>query len=158
MTDEITQNPEANREVEEMVDWLKGHAIEIKTVQPQENQQDLALLKNVIDTSQVVGLGEATHGNKEFFQIKHRLIKFLITGMGFDTVAFECPEQRAKKIDDYIKTGEGSEDQILEGLGYEVWRTQEVLDLINWLREFNSTSGRQISFYGCDVDDQTGLS
>lgn len=158
MTDETTQNPEANGEVNEIVEWLKDHAIEIQTVEPQEDQQDLGLLKNVIGTSQVVGLGEATHGNKEFSQMKHRLIKFLVTEMGFDTVAFECPEQQAKKIDDYIKTGDGSEDQILEGLGYEVWKTQEVLDLINWLRDFNSTSGRQVSFYGCDVNDQTGLS
>lgn len=158
MTDETTQNPEANGEVNEMVEWLKHYAIEIKTVEPQEDQQDLSLLKNVIGASQVVGLGEATHGNKEFFQMKHRLIKFLVTEMGFDTVVFECPGQQAKKIDDYIKTGEVSEDQILEGLGYEVWRTQEVLDLINWLREFNSTSNRKISFFGCDVNDQTGLS
>lgn len=60
MIDETTQDPEANGEVNEMVEWLKDHVIEIKTVKPQEDQQDLNLLKNVIGTSQVVGLGEAT--------------------------------------------------------------------------------------------------
>jgi len=158
MTDEIVQNPETNGEVNKIVEWLKNHAIEIKTVESQEDQQDLDPLKNIVGVSQVVGLGEATHGSKEFFQMKHRLVKFLVTEMGFDTVAFECPEQQAKKIDYYIKTGEGSDGQLSEGLGYEVWKTQEVLDLIHWLREFNSNSDRQVSFYGCDVNDQTGLS
>ncbi len=157
MADETLQNPK-DRQIDETVQWLKDHAIAIKSVDPQRDQQDLESLRNVIGISQVVGLGEATHGNREFFQIKHRIIKFLVTEMGFDTVVFESPEERAKKIDHYIKTGQGSEDQLLEGLGYEVWKTQEVLDLIYWLREFNSISGRQINWYGFDVNDQTGLS
>lgn len=155
--DETIQKSE-DRQTSETVEWLKDHAIEIKTVEPQDDQQDLESFKGIVGTSQVVGLGEATHGNREFFQIKHRLIKFLVTEMEFDTVAFESPEEQTKKIDHYIKTGEGSDAELLYGLGYEVWRTQEALDLVHWLREFNSTSDRQVSWVGCDVNDQTGLS
>lgn len=150
-TDEIAVNET------EIVGWFKDQAVILKSIIPQEDQRDLAPVKEIIGSAQVVGLGEATHGNKEFFQMKHRLIKFLVEEMGFDTVVMECPEERAKNIDGYIKSGEESQNGILNDLTYEVWRTQEVLDLINWLRDFNEKSDRKVSFYGCDVNDQTGM-
>lgn len=140
----------------EVVNWFRDHAIILKSVSPQTEQSDLVPLKAIIGSSQVVGLGEATHGNKEFFQMKHRLIKFLVEDLDFDTVVMECPEERAKSIDQYIK-GDLS-NNVLDGLTYEVWRTQEVLDLINWLKEHNEKSKKKVSFIGCDVNDQTGMS
>ena len=157
MADEEVPKDETAVNETEIVDWLKDRAVILKSIIPQEDQKDLVPLKEIIGSSQVVGLGEATHGNKEFFQMKHRLIKFLVEEMGFDTVVMECPEEKAKNIDRYIKSGEKSQNGVLNDLTYEVWRTQEILDLINWLREFNGKSDRKVSFVGCDVNDQTGM-
>lgn len=155
-TDDIEIN--TNKTESLIVKWLKDHAVVLASVAPQEDQGDLNPLREIVDSSQVVGLGEATHGNKEFFQMKHRLIRFLVEEMGFDTVVMECPEERAKSVDEYIKSKGEDHKEVLKDLTYEVWRTQEVLDLINWLREFNEKSDRKVSFIGCDVNDQTDMS
>lgn len=157
MQTEEAELTEFDPKVQDITGWIKAHSINIEAVDPERDQADLSKISDLVGSAKLVGLGEATHGSKEFFQIKHRLIRFLVEKMGFDTVVMECPKERAKSIDEYIKTDGKSRNEVLNGLTYEVWRTQEVLDLINWLREFNEKSDRKVSFYGCDVNDQTGM-
>src|SRR5581483_10798357 len=136
----------------EIVDWLQDHSIHLKSIQPEEDLSDLTPLREIVGESQLVGLGEATHGNKEFVQIRDRITRFLIERMNFNGVIMEVPQEEAKAVDHYIKTGEGSREDVLNGLVYWVFRTQEVLDLINRMRQFNQTSPKQkISFKGCDI-------
>src|SRR6056297_1662428 len=47
-----------------------------------DEYRDIDVFNRFGDTS-VIGLGEATHGTKEFFQLKHRLIKYFIKNHGF---------------------------------------------------------------------------
>lgn len=133
------------------VEWLKSQAIPIDTTTPREDYSDLFPLQEILGDARVVGLGEATHGTKEFFDGKHRLIRFLIEKMDFDAVMFEIPKGRAERVDKYIK-GENFEGEVTDGLYYEIWKTEETLALIDWLKEYNKTSSQQVSFYGCDVD------
>ncbi len=136
----------------EIVGWLRDHSINLKTIQSEEDLSDLAPLKGIVGKSQVVGLGEATHGNKDFALIRDRIARFLIERMNFNGVIMEVPQEEAKVVDHYIQTGEGSQEDVFNGLVYWVFRTQEVLDLINWMRQFNLMSPkRMISFRGCDI-------
>lgn len=140
-----------NNRLEQIV-WLKENSIPFASVNPQETNSDLLPLKDVIGSARLVGLGEATHGNKEFSQVKHRMLKFLVEEMDFDGLIMEVPQEPAKNIDNYIKTGEGDPKKLLTDLGYWITRTQEVLDMIDWMRSYNAHSpDRQISFYGCDI-------
>ena len=41
---------------------------------------DLSFLDN-LSNSKLVALGEATHGTKEFFQMKHRIFKYLVENL-----------------------------------------------------------------------------
>lgn len=143
---------ETNTDRLENIKWLKENSILLASVNPQETNSDLLPLKEVIGSAVLVGLGEATHGNKEFSQVKHRILKFLVEKMDFDGLIMEVPQEPAKKIDEYIKTGEGDPRKLLSNLGYWITRTQEVLDMIEWMRSDNIKSpDRQISFYGCDI-------
>lgn len=154
--EEQRDNKKDEQEVK-IVSYLKDHSVPLTTVSPQETNSDLLPLKDVIGSAVLVGLGEATHGNKEFSQVKHRMLKFLIEEMDFDGLIMEVPQEPAKKIDEYIKTGEGDPIQLLSDLGYWITRTQEVLDMIEWMKEYNANSkGKKINFYGCDVpvDDE----
>jgi erythromycin esterase-like protein len=47
------------------------------------NYADLAFIKTALSEATVVGLGEVTHGISECFQIKHRLLEFLVKEMDF---------------------------------------------------------------------------
>ena len=68
-----------------LLSWLRQHAIPLKTVEAGCGFDDLQPLKPVIGSARIVALGEATHGTREFFQLKHRLLEFLVTEMDFTT-------------------------------------------------------------------------
>ncbi len=53
--------------------------MEIKTISPDSDFDDIDRLLPILDSKKIVALGEATHGTHEFFVYKHRMIKFLIT-------------------------------------------------------------------------------
>ncbi len=61
-----------------VVQWIKDNAIRLRTVQPRSGFSDMEPLKKVIGGSRIVELGEATHGTHEFFQLKHRMLEFLV--------------------------------------------------------------------------------
>ncbi|WP_395842540.1 erythromycin esterase family protein [Archangium violaceum] len=107
------------------------------------------MLKNV----RVVALGEATHGTREFFQLKHRMFEFLVTRMGFTVFAIEAPFTGAWAINDYVLTGQGEPAAALAGLRFWTWQTEEVLALIHWMRAYNTSPEhpRKLKFYGVDM-------
>ena len=47
-------------------------------------------------------LGEATHGSREFFQLKHRMLEFLATEMGFTIFSIEANMPEAYKLNDFV--------------------------------------------------------
>ncbi|MCW2568958.1 MAG: erythromycin esterase [Mycobacterium sp.] len=55
----------------------------------------------------VVGLGEATHGSREFVTLDRRLLAYLVTEQGFDVFAFEADHEGGKALDAGVTTGEG---------------------------------------------------
>jgi erythromycin esterase len=71
-----------------VINWLQQHAIPVQHVEAGNGFSDLLPLKALLQDVKVVGLGETTHGTKEIFQLKHRLLEFLVTEMDFKT--FTC--------------------------------------------------------------------
>lgn len=55
-------------------------------------------LKKVVGDARIVALGEATHGSREFFQLKHRMLEFLATLMGFTIFTIEASMPEAYKL------------------------------------------------------------
>ena len=62
--------------------WIAAHAIRLESPAAGHGFADLQPLKRIIGDARIVALGEATHGTREFFQLKHRLLEFLATEMG----------------------------------------------------------------------------
>jgi erythromycin esterase len=133
--------------------WLEANAISFDTAEPDSNIEDLMPLKGLIGDAHIVALGEATHGTHEFFQMKHRILEFLVEEMGFNTFAMEASWPEANLINDYIHTGNGDPAQLLNGLHFWTWDTQEVLDMIQWMRAYNENPSNtsKISFFGFDM-------
>lgn len=135
-----------------VVDWIRGQAIPLLTTRAGHGFSDLAPLRNVIGDARVVALGEATHGTREFFQMKHRLLEYLVSELGFSVFAIEANWPESEAVDEYIRTGQGDPARALAGLYFWTWNTEEVLDLIRWMRQWNSVPGhRQVRFYGFDM-------
>src|SRR5262245_265918 len=99
----------------ELVSWLQQHAVPLTTVEAGNGFADLQPLKPVIGNARIVALGEATHGTREFFQLKHRLLEFLVTEMGFTTFAMEANWPESLAVNDYVQHGRGDPAKVLAG-------------------------------------------
>jgi erythromycin esterase len=133
------------------IEWIKENAIVLKSVEANSGFEDLNPLKEILKNVQIVGLGEATHGTKEFFQMKHRMIEFLVKEMGYKVIAIEASYTGCNQINDYIQSGNGDYKSTLGSLGLHV-NTQEFSDMIKWMRDYNSivTNDKRIKIVGFD--------
>lgn len=139
--------------VQRASDWLKAHATVLGTTDPGAGLDDLQPLEQMIGSAHLVGLGEGTHGAREFFRMKHRILEFLVKRMGFTTFAMEATAPESNDVNRYVLTGEGDPEVLLSHLYFWTWNTQEVLDMIEWMREWNSTAApsQQVRFLGFDM-------
>jgi erythromycin esterase len=148
----------AKATLDAIVGQIRATAVPIAGDDPGLSLDDLAPLRGIVGTAHVVALGEGSHGTAEFFNMKHRMLRFLVEQMGFTVFAMEANWSDAQAVDDYIKTGHGSARAALDGLGFWTWDTQEVLDLIEWMRSYNAVPGThpQLSFAGFDLQAPAG--
>ncbi len=109
--------------------------------------------KAAIPSRTIIALGEATHGNKEFTQLKKQIFEYIVTQNGVRVFAIEGDFGGSQKVNAYIQTGEGSAEDAAKSIGFAIYRTQEMVDLLAWMRDFNASreSSDQIRFYGFDM-------
>ncbi|CAN5251552.1 hypothetical protein BH23BAC1_BH23BAC1_16180 [soil metagenome] len=145
----------AQDSVQVITSWIQENAIPLKHVEAGNGFADLQPLKQVLKDVKVVGLGEATHGTREFFQIKHRLLEFLVKEMGYSGFAIEASYAACQPINNYILYGKGEIENVLTGQGYVVWDTQELAEMVDWLRAYNKTVSeeKKVKFYGLDLSN-----
>jgi erythromycin esterase-like protein len=127
---------------------LAEQTIPLAAVQPRSGFEDLQALKPILEGKRIVALGEATHGTREFFQMKHRMLEFLVTEMGFTHFGMETGSETAVVIDDYIHGGTGDPRTVL----YWPWATEEVMEMLDWMRAYNADprNTRKLTFHGID--------
>lgn len=135
------------------VEKLAEHLWDLETVDPAADTEDLEPLREVIADRTIISLGEATHGTREFFRLKHRLVRFLVEALDFRLFGLEANFAKALAIDRYVRDGEGTAEAALAGLDFWIWDTEEVLALVEWLRAFNAgrPAGDRVRFYGIDA-------
>ncbi len=138
-----------------VVDWVRAHEIPLSTVEPGQGLADLAPLRGIVGDARAVGLGEATHGTREIFQLKHRMLEYLVGEMGFDLLAIETGLPESFAIEDYVLGGAGDPEQLLAAES-AVWKTEELRDVILWMREWNQTHARKVHFQGLDMRKGAG--
>jgi erythromycin esterase-like protein len=138
-----------------VAEWIRSTAIRLQTVEAGHGFADLQPLKRVVGNARIVSLGEATHGTREFFQLKHRLLEFLATEMGFTIFSIEANLPEAYRLNDYVLRGVGDPRQLLRGMYFWTWDTEEVLDMILWMRAFNASGRARVQFTGFDMQTPT---
>ncbi len=142
---------------QEYIDVLSEYAREISS------EQDIYQLGETIeDGRRLVLMGEASHGTSEFYRYRAELSKYLIEEKGFRFIAVEGDWPAAKRVNQYVKHREGGPDTAEEALEYFdrwplwMWRNQEVLELVEWMRDFNEDRPEEdrAGFYGVDMYDK----
>lgn len=137
--------------------WLAANAVSLWGVEAGLGFEDLQPLRDVVGDARVVALGEATHGTREFFRMKHRMLEFLVAEMGFTAFAMEATLPEAFDVDRWVLTGDGDPERALAGLYFWTWNTEEVMDLLEWMRAWNAdrSHARKVRFYGVDMQSPT---
>ena len=137
---------------QEVQAWLKAHALPLSSAEAGHGFDDLRKLDPLFEGAQVVGLGEATHGTREFFQLKHRLLEYLVSEKGFDLFAIEASFPETLPINDYVLGGKGDPVKLVEGMRFWTWATEEVVTQVKWLRAWNDQHPKQkVEFLGFDM-------
>jgi erythromycin esterase len=136
-----------------VVEWLRDAVTVLDSPEPDAGLADLEPLTGAFADRSVVGLGEATHGTREFFQLKHRLVRLLVETLDFRVFALEANFSETLAINDYVLRGECNPEDALDGVYFWTWNTDEVLALVEWLRAFNDGHDLddRVRFYGFDV-------
>jgi erythromycin esterase-like protein len=134
-----------------VVEWIGAHAVRLRTTEAGNGFADMQPLKKMIGNAKIVSLGEATHGSREFFQLKHRMLEFLASEMGFTIFSIEANMPEAYRLNDYVLNGNGDPAKLIKGMYFWTWDTQEVLDMVLWMREFNKSGKGRVQFTGFDM-------
>ena len=115
-------------------------------------QTDINLL-TVSDEVKVVGLGEASHGVKEYQQMKAEVFKALVKNNQCKTFIIEGDFGGALKVDEYIHGASVEASEVIQEIGFGIYCTEEMVDLIKWMRQYNEAApqGEDLHFYGMDM-------
>lgn len=104
-----------------------------------------------IGNNTIIGLGEGTHGTKEFNEIRAAISKNLIAKQHFSIICFESPYgdmfylNKAVNSDTDIKTA-------MKQYLLSIWQTKEIEELLLWVRDYNKKNKNQILLSGADFN------
>ncbi|HEV7554941.1 MAG TPA: erythromycin esterase family protein, partial [Kofleriaceae bacterium] len=140
-----------------MPDHLLARAI-AETATPLRDDSDLDAVIDGIGDARFVLLGEATHGSREFYQLRAAVTRRLIVEKGFGAIAAEADWPDADRANRYIRHT-GSDANVIDALAdfqrfpQWMWRNDEIVKLMTWLRAVNDVRppSRRVGFYGLDM-------
>ncbi|HEB62755.1 MAG TPA: hypothetical protein ENI82_06355 [Bacteroidetes bacterium] len=120
---------------------------------PTLNMEELSAIGDYIGSAYFVGLGEATHGTREFFQMKDRLFRYLVQNHGFKVMGFEATWGGALYVNQYVLQGIGTAKKTVRKMKFWTWETEEVIALVEWMRAYNLAHPDEepLQFYGFDM-------
>lgn len=125
----------------------------LATVHPESGDtSDLDALREVVGDARVVCLGESAHYVSEFYQLKDRLMRFLVADLGFSAFVMESGFAEGLAVDEWVQGGSGElEDVAAAGITYRFGQCPEMHAQLRWMRDQNAGGPRMVRFYGMDV-------
>ncbi len=141
---------------EAAVRWVRENAIPLSAESLTEEELDRF---GQVAQARVIAVGEATHGTREFFEIRQQLLQYLVNHRGFRKLVIEADGGSTCDLDAYIQTGRGDPVELIHQMGFWTWRTQELLDIVRWMRSHNASveDGGRVSLQGLDMQNPPAL-
>ncbi|WP_157976222.1 erythromycin esterase family protein [Lewinella sp. IMCC34191] len=136
------------------LEWLRQYVHPLRSTEATfPSTEDLAAFGAGVGDGAVVGLGESTHGSHEIFTLKDRLFRYLHQNHDFGTFVLEGPLVPSFAVNDYLESGDGSVPELLREIGFWPWQTEEVVELIEGMRQI--PGDRRPRFTGMDMQNYT---
>lgn len=109
---------------------------------------------NIPDDVKVIGLGEATHGNVELQKLKKDVFEaFIRNNEQVRVFVIEGDFGGGQEINQFISGGEGTAEEALDALDYSIYKTEQMIDFVQWMHDYNAAASddEKIYFYGNDM-------
>ena len=126
---------------------------------PVRDDRHLDALVARVGEAEIVLIGEATHGTRDFYAERARLTRRLIEERGVNAVAVEADWPDAYRVNRFVR-GESDDPDAEHALGdfhrfpRWMWRNETVRDFVRWLRGWNDArpaGAARTGFYGIDL-------
>lgn len=110
-------------------------------------------------SSQIAGLGEATHGSHEDALLKSVLIQRMVEEHGLRLILLEANRTGAAQFDAYASgapTGLMAAEAVREAPLFRILKTEVMADLLTWLRGWNAVNpDRRVRVVGVDCQNSS---
>ncbi|WP_239161562.1 erythromycin esterase family protein [Acrocarpospora phusangensis] len=110
-----------------------------------------AFLRELPARPLLLGLGEARHFVGELGELRNEIFRHLVEHEGYRSFAIESDCLRGLVVDDYLATGAGTLDHVMErGFSHGFGAAPANRDLVQWMRAYNEKHDEKLRFYGFD--------
>lgn len=126
----------------------------IETLKADSSFTDINFLRESLKDKELIALGEVSHGTLEVFDYKDRLVRFMVTELGYRSLAFEADFIAIENIDHFIT---GKADSIIYLAGTAIMQSNT--PMIQWLRSYNKgkSDSDMVHIYGLEVRNYTNI-
>jgi erythromycin esterase-like protein len=108
-----------------------------------------AVMRLLPDRPRLLALGEPTHGEDALLDLRNELFRQLVEQEGYRTITIESDCMRGLVVDDYVTSGTGSLDEVMEqGISHGWGSSAANRELVRWMRAYNvraDNDGRPVS-------------
>ncbi|MGW0432822.1 erythromycin esterase family protein [Micromonospora sp. NPDC003197] len=115
---------------------------------------DAAAVTGLLPTRpRLLALGEPTHGEDTLLDLRNDLFRQLVEKEGYRTIAIESDCMMGLVVDDYVTSGTGILDEVMErGFSHEWGAIPANRELVGWMRAYNDgrSVSEQLHFAGFD--------
>ncbi|MFD0021310.1 erythromycin esterase family protein [Streptomyces sp. NPDC058382] len=112
-----------------------------------------AVMRTLAGRPRLLALGEPTHGEDTLLGLRNDLFRQLVEQEGYRTIAMESDCVRGLVVDDYVTSGTGTLDAVMEHGFSHGWGSFEGnRELVRWMRAHNAglPASERIRFAGVD--------
>ncbi len=103
--------------------------------------------------TRILALGEATHGNKEFQALKAQVFDTVTRKSNINALILEGDFGGCSLASAYINGEDGDSRELTKVLGYRLYRTDDMENLIKTMASYNETAAQKdkVRLYGMDI-------
>jgi erythromycin esterase-like protein len=135
-----------------MTDRLKDYLVPLRTLDPADaDTADFAPVAAAIGDARIACIGEDLHCDREFYLLKDRLFRYLVTEHGFTAFVLESGFPEGLRVNDWVLGGAGDLQELSRNaVTYGLGDCDELRAQLRWMRDWNAGHDRKVRFYGLD--------
>ncbi|MCX8530933.1 erythromycin esterase family protein [Chryseobacterium luquanense] len=132
-------------------DYLRNFVFPLHSYEPEIGfKEDSLVFNRFFSNVKIIGLGEASHGSSEIFKIKDKLTRYILQRNHVGIFSIEASMPNSFLLNEYIINGNKTGKEYLMNIKSWIYQTDEILSMIEWMKQTNDKNTQKIRFTGFD--------